>query len=126
MKRGELSLRYLGFTAEEKLELASDEPKKYTQKKVEVGLRVQSFFYKMIGIVLECLTKKAIQDNERMFVELFCAYSFFRIPEFRERIVRVISKPDDELNNELQTRRDSFDQNRSNQMQTLDMLFNWD
>jgi hypothetical protein len=87
---------------------------------------VQSFFYKMIGIVLESFTKKAIQDNERMFVELFCAYSFFRIPEFRERIVRVISKPDDELEKQPPTRRDSFDQNRSNQLQTLDTLFNWD
>lgn len=56
---------------------------------------MQTFFYKMLSIVLDSLTKKALQDNERMFVELFCAYSFFRIPQFRKRVLSVIIRPDD-------------------------------
>jgi hypothetical protein len=87
---------------------------------------VQKFLYKMISIVLECLTKKAIQDNERMFVELYCAYSYFRIPEFRERIVKVISKPEDGVEKISIQRKDSIDQSKLKEMHTLDTLFNWD
>jgi hypothetical protein len=80
----------------------------------------------MISIVLECMTKKAIQDNERMFVELYCAYSYFRIPEFRGRLVKVISRPEDGVEREPIQRKESFDQSKLKDMQTLDMLFNWD
>jgi hypothetical protein len=30
-----------------------------------------------------------------MFVELFCAYSYFRVPEFRERLLSILVKADD-------------------------------
>lgn len=67
----------------------------FTKKRLELGLKVQKFFYHMLGIVLTCLSKKALPDNERMFVESFCAYSYFRIPEFRSRIIGIISRPED-------------------------------
>lgn len=95
MKRAELTLRYLGFSPDDKREAAQKSPARMVRKKIELGVKVQTFYYKMLRIVLECLAKKALPENERMFVELFCAYSYFRIPEFRDEVVKVITRADD-------------------------------
>lgn len=45
--------------------------------------------------MLTFLNQKALQENERMFVELFTAYSYFRVPQFRESLLSILVKPDD-------------------------------
>lgn len=61
-----------------------------TKKKVEVGIMYQQFLYKLLGFALKSLNFKG-SSSERSFAELFCAYAYFRIPEFRAEMLSVIT-----------------------------------
>lgn len=51
--------------------------------KMKIGLSYQNFLYDSLLMVLYKFTQKAINTNEKNFIENFCALSYFRIPEFR-------------------------------------------
>ncbi|CAD8206441.1 unnamed protein product [Paramecium pentaurelia] len=91
MNRGELSLAQLGF---------SDQTQKTNEKllklKMEIGLTYQIFLQKGLSITLEKLKQKSLAQNERSFVENFFANAYFRVPEFRNRIIVCVQRTDDE------------------------------
>ncbi|CAD8117542.1 unnamed protein product [Paramecium sonneborni] len=91
MNRGELSLSQLGF---------SDQTQKTNEKllkfKLEISLTYQIFLQKGLSITLEKLKQKSLAQNERSFVENFFANAYFRVPEFRNRIITSVQRAEDE------------------------------
>ncbi|CAK82570.1 unnamed protein product (macronuclear) [Paramecium tetraurelia] len=90
LNRGELSLNQVGFS--EETEKTSEKLLKF---KTEIGLNYQSFLYKCLGIVLQKLKQKFLAENERAFVEHFFASAYFKIPEFRTKIIQSVQRADD-------------------------------
>ncbi|CAD8078040.1 unnamed protein product [Paramecium sonneborni] len=90
INRGELGLNQMGFS--EETEKTSGKLLKF---KTEIGLNYQSFLYKCLGIVLQKLKQKSLADNERAFVEHFFASAYFKIPEFRTKIINSVQRSDD-------------------------------
>ncbi|CAD8159681.1 unnamed protein product [Paramecium pentaurelia] len=90
LNRGELSLNQVGFS--EETEKTSEKLLKF---KTEIGLNYQSFLYKCLGIVLQKLKQKSLAENERGFVEHFFASAYFKIPEFRTKIIESVQRTDD-------------------------------
>jgi len=60
---------------------------KFLAFKMKVGLSYQSFLYKTLLKVLSKFSQKAINVNEKHFIENFCALAYFRIPEFRNEFL---------------------------------------
>jgi hypothetical protein len=60
MKRGELSLAYMGFKPEEKLMVKSNSMSKYLGEKVEMALKFQVFLYQILRNVLTFLDRKTL------------------------------------------------------------------
>ncbi|CAD8111098.1 unnamed protein product [Paramecium primaurelia] len=91
MNRGELSLSQLGF---------SDQTQKTNEKllkfKMDIGLSYQIFLQKGLSTTLEKLKQKSLAQNERSFVENFFANAYFRVPEFRNKIITSVQRADDE------------------------------
>ena len=56
---------------------------KFLALKMKVGLTYQGFLYTTLIKVLDKFTQKAINVNEKHFIENFVALAYFRIPEFR-------------------------------------------
>lgn len=90
INRGELHLNQMGFT-----EATEQTEKKLLKFKTQVGLKYQSFLYSCLEVVLEKLKQKAFADNERSFIENAVANSYFKIPEFREKIILSVQRPED-------------------------------
>lgn len=107
LTRGELELNYMGFNTAEKKAAYPEKFKnlvdlenvkvdnKLVQKKLKVSENYQTFLYTGLGIVLKKLNAKGLPDKERNFVEQFSAVAYFRIPEFREKILQRLSIEDD-------------------------------
>jgi hypothetical protein len=108
LTRGEFELNYMGFNNAEKkaafpekfkyigdVEGAPKVDSKLIQKKIKVSENYQTFLYTGLGIVLKKLNAKGLPDKERIFVEQFSAVAYFRIPEFRERILQKLVNDDD-------------------------------
>ncbi|CAD8207514.1 unnamed protein product [Paramecium octaurelia] len=91
MNRGELSLSQLGF---------SDQTQKTDEKllkfKMDIGLSYQVFLQKGLSTTLEKLKQKSLAQNERSFVENFFANAYFRVPEFRNKIITSVQRAEDE------------------------------
>lgn len=83
ISRGEFDLVRMTLSQEDREKIKNDRMCKKLAAKVDMHLRYQQLLYSALRIVLNCLNKKALLDNEMAFAELFCAYSYFRIPEFR-------------------------------------------
>lgn len=49
------------------------------------------FLYKLLDHALNSIDHKG-SDYERTFAEVFSAFAYFRIPEFRKEILRLITK----------------------------------
>lgn len=90
IQRGELSLSYIGFDTNKNSALNPN----LLAKKKAVGLKLQEFQYKLLEQTLKILGIKGFSEQKK-FAELFCAMSYFRIPQFRQRILSLIDKPDD-------------------------------
>lgn len=52
------------------------------------------FLYKLLSLSLNSLNRKG-SEYERTFAEIFSAYAYFRIPEFRKEILRLITNEND-------------------------------
>jgi len=52
------------------------------------------FLYKLLELALNSLDHKG-SEYERTFAEIFSATAYFRIPEFRKEILRLITKETD-------------------------------
>lgn len=60
---------------------------KFLALKMKIGLNYQNFLYETLLKILCKFTQKAINVKEKFFIENFCAYAYFRIPEFRHQFL---------------------------------------
>ena len=103
--RAEFELNYMGFdeSYEEFLKNAQKTsfkndatgPKadlKNIQQKLKVCESYQALLYHALQKVLNKMSQKGLPDKEREFVEHFTAIAYFRIPEFRERLLNTLKK----------------------------------
>jgi len=51
--------------------------------------------YEALSKVLTKLSQRGLQDHEIKFVENFTAIAFFRIPEFRKKLLKCLIRDDD-------------------------------
>jgi len=98
MNRGELDIDNLGFDESYHflLDRASQAKKRQFDKKVllkmDVSLSYQQFLYKALDKVLYKLNLKGGEKEERDFIDNFCAIAFFKIPEFRSKLLECVKK----------------------------------
>jgi hypothetical protein len=50
--------------------------------------------HRLLALAMESLNHKG-SDYERTFAEVFSAYAYFRIPEFRREVLSLITREDD-------------------------------
>ena len=99
-ERGEFELNYMGFDESyseflknaQKMSFKNESgaPKvevKNFQRKLEVCERYQTLLYQTLQKVLSKFNMKGLSDKEREFVEQFAAIVYFRIPEFRKKML---------------------------------------
>ena len=100
--RGELELNFMGFDQETYGTLMENASKasfknpnsgtvnldvKNVKQKMKVAASYQTFMYQTLDKVLQILDQKGLIEKERAFVEVFCAVAYFRIPEFRNKLL---------------------------------------
>ena len=139
--RGELELSYLGFNDQFNDFLKSDRQNnsnkpinsksefKIFSKKIKIGLIYQKYLYDSLNIVLQKLNQKGASDNERIFVENFCAIAYFKIPEFRVKILSCITKTNDIDIPEWRGTEYKLDENFENKTKKYNLfisLFDWE
>mgnify|MGYP000945759403 CR=1 FL=1 len=103
--RGELELNFMGFDQENhgttsesaskiNLKLQNSGNANFDAKggkhKMKVAISYQTFMYQTLDKVLKILDQKGLIEKERAFVEVFCAVAYFRIPEFREKLLACL------------------------------------
>lgn len=86
---------HMTFSEEEKKHIRKENIGKKLKGKIDTYIKYQGFLYFSLKMVLQCLNKKAILENEREFAEQFCAYAYFRIPDFREKLLEVLTQEGD-------------------------------
>ena len=83
IKRGELNLNHMGFNDRQKKQLQSNSLDEMLQYKEEVANMFKGFLYKMLDLAINSINHKG-SDFERTFAEIFSAFAYFCIPEFRK------------------------------------------
>ena len=101
--RAEFELNYMGFDESYKEFLKNAQktsfkndvggPKielKNIQQKLKVCESYQSMLYHALQKVVAKLSSRGLPDKEREFVEQFMAIAYFRIPEFRKKLLECL------------------------------------
>ena len=88
----------------------------------------QTFLYSALQQVLQKLNAKGLPDKEREFVEKFTAIAFFRIPEFRKKLLENLKNKEDVVIDEWRGTEwglyEEIKEEKKNQM--IVSLFDWD
>ncbi|KAL4468703.1 hypothetical protein ABPG74_005206 [Tetrahymena malaccensis] len=141
INRGEFDLNYMGFddTYHFLLETAQGAQLKKTgfnkeairklNLKMKVALSYQKLLYSILEKVLDKLNQKALSDKERQFVENYCAVAYFRIPEFRQKLLSVVIKSDDIEITEWRGTEYQLDETKNNKLTKNNefiSLFDWE
>lgn len=98
LNRGELDISQMGFdeSCSFLLDAASQAKKRQIDKtillKMDVALRYQQFLYGALEKVLHKLNLKGGEKDEKDFIDNFCAIAYFKIPEFRAKLLDVVRK----------------------------------
>jgi hypothetical protein len=92
--------------------------------KLVMGAMYRMLLYKALRLSLDKLNGKGHTIDQQEFFETFLATAFFRIPEFRTRLIECLPQPTDERIEEWKQSSLSMgdDQNKGLAMQSL---FNW-
>jgi len=103
MNRGELQLNFMGFDESYKdflknAQKISFKNEGYSCKveikniktKFEVCERYQALLYQALQKVLDKVNQKGLPDKERAFIEEYTAIAYFRVPEFRKKMLEKI------------------------------------
>ena len=81
----------MGFNDRQKKQLQSNSLDDILQFKEEVANMFKAFLYKLLDLALNSIDHKG-SDYERTFAEIFSAFAYFCIPEFRKEILRLITQ----------------------------------
>jgi hypothetical protein len=101
--RGELELNFMGYNQETTSKHSINKSQKMgtphldaknVKQKMKVALSYQTFLYQTLEKVLKILNQKGLIEKERIFVEIFCAVAYFRIPEFRNKVLTCFDSAD--------------------------------
>lgn len=65
--------------------------------KKNIGLLYQTLLYNSLALSLSHLEKTAISETERAFIEYFQAFSYFRIPEFRQELNKCLDADNEHI-----------------------------
>lgn len=110
ISRGELALNFIGFEEGMYDNILKDDSKstsktqsatlgpldpKCMSQKMKVATSYQTFLYETLRKALDILNRDANTDKEQTFVEIFCAIAYFRIPEFRQKLLGCFEKAND-------------------------------
>ena len=63
---------------------------KSLNQKLKVSLSYQQFLYHTLKKIMQKINLKAAHEKERMFIENFMALAYFRIPEYRVKLLENI------------------------------------
>ena len=83
VRRGELDLGSLAVT---------EESEKQRNRKIPVGVRYRSFLRNLMIAALGKLKIKGVDKRSQQFTEFICAVAYFRIPEFRQVLLRILKE----------------------------------
>jgi len=83
LKRGEFDLANMSLE-----EAAKSNVK---EAKIKVAFRYQKLLYEILNRVFDDLENKGLGLDQRKFIEFFLAYCYFRIPDFRELLLKTLS-----------------------------------
>lgn len=138
--RGEFQLNFVGFDEDEASPLnlhrkdssnRAQDVKNTRQKKAAVAISYQRFMYSTLGYVLKLVDLDGLDESKKNFAAMFCAIAYFRIPEFRERLLKRLESTKDEKvvipelrDTEWQLTGEADDQRKKNQ--DIISLFDWE
>jgi hypothetical protein len=97
MNRGEFDLANVGFDESATILLTGGVGKHISKEmlsKMEVGVKFQALLINILEKVLYKLNLKGCDVDERNFIDNFCAIAYFKIPEFRIKLLDSIKKHD--------------------------------
>ena len=100
INRGEFDLNFMGFTGPYANYIKNPKgqtkiTEKTFQRKVEVCQEYQSLLYHLLKRIVTKINDKSLPEKEKDFVENFSAQAYFRIPEYREKILEHIGREDE-------------------------------
>ena len=94
IRRGEFLLAHIGFDQSERENIKKNSINKVLEQRLEIAVTYFELLAKLLELGLNSLNVKGV-EYERCFAEMFCAYSYFRIPNFRSKFLEVISHEND-------------------------------
>lgn len=92
------------------------------EAKQKIGLEYQLLLYKALRLSLEKLNRKGLTSDQQEFLETFLAVAFFRIPEFRTKLLGCLHKERDVNPEEWNFSLDKGE----NKGTTMYSVFDWD
>lgn len=64
----------------------------YLQKKNAVSLRYEEQLYNTLSFSIDKIIKTNLQDATKYFLGHFFSLAFYRIPDFRQEVVKVLDE----------------------------------
>lgn len=83
LKRGEFDLANITLQSATR---AADR-----ELKVDIAFRYQKLLYDILNRVFDDLENKGLSSHQRKFIEVFLAYGYFRISDFRKQLLAALS-----------------------------------
>ena len=119
LTRGEFSINNLGFE--------KSISKKNLEMKKNNGIKYQKFIYTILDIVLSEIQQKGLLEYQKLFIEFFLSYSYFRIPEFRKELLTILSSEEYEdeiiINNSINSHLFDWDLEFYNKIQNFESSY---
>jgi hypothetical protein len=94
LKRSEFSLSHMGFQERQKRAIEGRTTDRALLEKLRIAGIYRLFLHRLLALALDSLNHKG-SEYERTFAEVFSAYAYFRIPDFRREVLRLITREDD-------------------------------
>jgi hypothetical protein len=94
VKRAEFSLTHIGFLPQQISAYQAGKVSDHLARKKEVALSYHILLVDLLQRTLKSL-EAYNYESQREFAELFCAFAYFRLPKFRNRVLTIISHSGD-------------------------------
>jgi len=97
INRSEFDLNCMGFGDSSNAKGQNKLDAKLYQKKIDICLEFEALLLLMLGKVQPKINDKGLPEKEKEFVENFVAHAYFKIPEFRKKLLTWVTKEDEKL-----------------------------
>jgi len=96
------------------------------KKKAKVAANYQLFQYEALEMGIDKLNMKGVDVYKRNFVEIIISVSYFRVPEFREKLLSIILEKSDGVIEEWRNTEGSLDRKEGDFVPPAIMrMFDW-